>query len=103
MNYFMVIFMALLFYVLGALMPRFKRNFFVGIRTPWTLSSDVVWKKTHSLGGILFKAAAVIGIIGLFFIEYAVWFIIVPIICAVAITMVCSYFTYQKEIKAGRI
>lgn len=43
----------LMFVVLGALMPRFKSNFFVGIRTPWTLSSDTVWTRTHRVGGLL--------------------------------------------------
>lgn len=41
----------LLFVVLGNLLPRFRSNFFFGIRTPWTLSSENVWMKTHRLGG----------------------------------------------------
>jgi uncharacterized membrane protein len=41
----------LLFIVLGNLMPRFRSNFFFGIRTPWTLSSEQMWMKTHRLGG----------------------------------------------------
>jgi uncharacterized membrane protein len=40
----------LFFIFLGVLMCRAKRNFFIGIRTPWTLSSDTVWAKTHALG-----------------------------------------------------
>lgn len=43
----------LLFCVLGNYMPKFKPNYFVGIRTPWTLSSETVWRRTHRLGGIL--------------------------------------------------
>ena len=40
-----------LFLVLGTLLPRFKSNFFFGIRTPWTLSSETVWTRTHRVGG----------------------------------------------------
>lgn len=40
-----------LFIVLGILLPRFQSNFFIGIRTPWTLSSDSVWQRTHRVGG----------------------------------------------------
>ena len=46
----------LLFYYLGIIVENAKRNWFVGIRTPWTLSSDIVWEKTHKIGGKLFKA-----------------------------------------------
>ncbi|MCK7526814.1 MAG: SdpI family protein [Ignavibacteriales bacterium] len=42
--------MGLLFIVIGSMLRKAKRNFFIGIRTPWTLSSDYVWDKTHQLG-----------------------------------------------------
>jgi len=44
----------LLLALLGNFMINIKPNWFVGIRTPWTLSSDSVWKKTHLVGGRLF-------------------------------------------------
>ncbi len=37
--------------VLGNFMINLKPNWFLGIRTPWTLSSDIVWRKTHQVGG----------------------------------------------------
>lgn len=43
----------LLFVVLGNYLPKVRSNFFVGIRTPWTLSSDDVWMRTHRLTGKL--------------------------------------------------
>ncbi len=43
----------LLFVVLGNYLPKVRSNFFVGIRTPWTLSSDEVWVRTHRLAGKL--------------------------------------------------
>lgn len=44
----------LLFVVLGNFLPKFKKNWFVGIRTPWTLSDERVWTKTHRVAGRLF-------------------------------------------------
>jgi uncharacterized membrane protein len=61
---------ALLFITIGFILPRTKRNWFMGIRTPWTLASDSVWKKTHDLGGKLFIASGVIMLLGFFFPEY---------------------------------
>ncbi len=43
-----------LFVVLGSVVGRIRPNWFVGIRTPWTLSSELSWTKTHRLGGRLF-------------------------------------------------
>ncbi|MEM8758613.1 MAG: SdpI family protein [Planctomycetota bacterium] len=47
----------LLFIVLGNYMGKIRKNFFIGIRTPWTLASDEVWALTHRFGGYLFVIA----------------------------------------------
>lgn len=49
----------ILIIVIGNYMPKSKSNFFYGIKTPWTLSSETSWKKTHRLGGILFILSGV--------------------------------------------
>jgi uncharacterized membrane protein len=46
-----------LFILMGNLMPRIRPNWFMGLRTPWTLSSDSVWRKTHRFGGAAFVLA----------------------------------------------
>jgi uncharacterized membrane protein len=43
-----------LFIVIGKFMGKIKSNWFIGIRTPWTMSSENVWNKTHRVGGWLF-------------------------------------------------
>ncbi len=53
----------LLLIVIGNYMPKMPQNWFLGIRTPWTISSEVVWKKTHILGGWLFMVSGVIYLI----------------------------------------
>lgn len=52
-----------LFLYLGSLLPRFRSNFFLGIRTPWTLSSDAVWTKTHRVGGSMMVAVGLLLVI----------------------------------------
>ena len=43
----------------GLLLRHAEPNWFVGVRTPWTLSSEVVWRRTHALAGTLFALAGV--------------------------------------------
>jgi len=55
-----------LFIVLGNYLGRVQPNWFLGIRTPWTLSSDTVWRKTHRLGAWLFVIAGVLFMVSAF-------------------------------------
>jgi uncharacterized membrane protein len=56
---------AFLFIVLGGVMGKVRPNWFVGIRTPWTLSSKTAWTKTHRLGGWMFIGAGVVSLLSL--------------------------------------
>jgi len=51
-----------MFIVIGNFLGKTRSNWFVGIRTPWTLSSERAWSQTHRLGGYLFMAAGVVSI-----------------------------------------
>jgi uncharacterized membrane protein len=82
-------------------MRNAKRNFFIGIRTPWTLSSDTVWDKTHQLGSILFMISGVLALIGgIFGGMTAFWFLFVPLIGSTIFLLIYSYVIYQQEMKA---
>jgi uncharacterized membrane protein len=89
----------LLFYYIGILTENAERNWFIGIRTPWTLSSDRVWKRTNRLAGKLFRIAGIAAIFGAFFPEFVIYFILVPVIFVAGFTVVYSYIEYQKELK----
>jgi len=91
----------LLFLYIGFLCENCRRNWFIGIRTPWTLSSDRVWEKTHRLGGKLFKASGVIAMLGALIQEYALILILAPVIFTAIYTIIYSYFEYQREVKGG--
>ncbi len=63
MNCVLDIGLGLLFIILGNFLGKVTRNFFVGIRTPWTLANPEVWLRTHRLGGVLFVAGGAIMVI----------------------------------------
>lgn len=90
---------AALFYYAGVLMENSRMNWFIGIRTPWTLSSKIVWEKTNRLGGKLFKIAGITSLIAVFTQRYAIIFIIVPVLLFSVYIVVYSYLEYKKEKK----
>ena len=81
----------------GFLLDRVRPNWFVGVRTPWTLSSTSVWINTHKLGALLFKIAAIIILIGWFIPSLAIWFLLVPILGVSLFWVVYSYCLYRQE------
>jgi uncharacterized membrane protein len=91
----------MLFIYIGFLLDHAEQTWFVGIRTPWTLSSKTVWKKTHVLGGKLFKIAGVISCAGIFAGVYALWFVLIPALTVAVATVAYSYYEFQKELKSG--
>lgn len=83
---------------LGILMPYLKRNWFIGIRTPWTISNDRVWEKTHKLGGNLFVASGAIIFLSTFLnSRLSVWLILVPLLGTTLISVVYSYLLFKRE------
>ncbi|WAC04731.1 MAG: SdpI family protein [Methanoregula sp.] len=91
------ILMGALFIYTGFLIEHAEPNWFIGIRTPWTLSSETVWKKTHARGSLLFRIAGVVSCSGVLFREYAIMFILVPVILVSAYTVAYSYFEFRNE------
>jgi uncharacterized membrane protein len=88
----------LLFIFIGFMMRKAKRNFFIGIRTPWTLSSDTVWNETHRIGAVLFMVSGALAFLGGFFGgNTAFWMMFVPIIASTLFLLVYSYVLYQRE------
>ncbi len=90
---------AVIFYYAGVLIEKSKRNWFIGIRTPWTLSSDKVWDKTHAIGGKLFKLVGLLSLLGILFPNYTIFFMLIPALAASLFTVIYSYVIYQKEVK----
>jgi len=94
---------AALFYAAGVMLAKAKRNYFIGIRTPWTLASDLVWDKTHSIGAKLFKAVAVAFlVVGLLLPAMAIWVLLGLLLGVVLYLMYFSYSEWKKEKKGGK-
>lgn len=87
--------MGILFVVLGNLLGKVTRNFFVGIRTPWTLASEEVWYRTHRLAGKLFVLAGIV-IAADALIGFKVWTLIAATGLAALIPVVYSYILYKR-------
>jgi uncharacterized membrane protein len=95
-NYVFPIGLGLLFYYIGVVIENAKMNWFIGIRTPWTLSSEEIWDKTNKLGGKLFKISGAISVISILFGKYAFIVVMIPIIGSSIYTILYSYLEYKK-------
>lgn len=89
--------LAVLLYACGVLLERAEPNWFVGIRTPWTLSDDDVWRETNERGALAFKLAAVLALGGLLLPAYAIVFVLVPTLLAAGYTVAYSFLAYRRK------
>jgi|SRR5680860_174959 len=97
---FIQIMVSLLFILIGNVMGRFKHNYFVGIKTPWTLANEEVWRKTHRLAGPLWVLGGVINIILAFTgtnMNGIGFMVIVAMISLIPVGY--SYFAYRRIVK----
>lgn len=93
--------LGLVFILVGNLLPKLKSNFFMGIQTPWTLSNETVWNKTHRLSGKLFVAGGILILACTFLLldRFLFWSCMSVIFCITLIPMVMSYIWYRQEIQ----
>ena len=88
-----------LFVVIGNMMPLVRPNWWLGFRTPWTLSNDRVWARTHRLGGYCMTAGGIVMILAALALPPSLG---VPVLIAVAVAstvgpLVYSYLTWKRE------
>jgi uncharacterized membrane protein len=99
MNLMILSAIGILFVFMGLIFRKIKRNWFMGIRTPWTLSNDIVWEKTHKLGSILFVISGIIAIVGSLIDKFVIFFILAPILLSSVILVIYSYVEFKKQSK----
>ena len=91
---------SLLLCFIGWILPQLKRNFFMGIRTPWNLVSDENWAKTHKFSGKFFIAAGVVSLVASFFGSMASFIVLIASVFIAALSgVVYSYLVFRKEKK----
>ena len=90
--------LGILIIVIGNYMPKSKSTFFYGIKTPWTLSSETSWKKTHKLGRILFILTGLLICISSLFLSGSITYtvVLISIILSVIIVVIASYFFAKR-------
>ncbi|MBH0168185.1 SdpI family protein [Fictibacillus sp. 18YEL24] len=87
----------LLFIVLGNYLPRIKHNYFIGVRTPWTLANEKTWRKTHQLSGKLFVMAGIL-LVAISFLPgiYKFTGMLVVVLSTVLIATIASYVFFNR-------
>lgn len=84
-----------LYMLLGNYMGKLRRNFFIGIRTPWTLASDAVWERTHRVGGRLFVLGGLVAIVAAL-VDPAPWLLLIVVLAVLLIAAGYSYFVHLQ-------
>jgi uncharacterized membrane protein len=91
---------ALLFILLGNFMTKLRPNYFIGIRTPWTLESNEVWTKTHRVAGRLMVMGGCLMLVLCWVVplEQYVYWVLLPVVAAFSIfSILYSYVIYKKR------
>lgn len=100
--------MCLFFALLGNVMGKVRRNFWMGIRTPWTLASNTVWYHTHRLAAKLFFGAGLGGcvLVMLIPVSWIAWgfgLVMVAIMAAAFIPVGYSLTLYKRLEREGKL
>ena len=96
--------LGLLFILLGNYLPKLPRNFFFGIRSPWTLASDIVWYRTHRISGSLFVISGVLFIIlNILKVNLGISLLIILVPLVLYTAFIYPYLLYRKLQKEGKL
>lgn len=94
----------LMFIFLGNYLPRLPRNFFFGIRSPWTIASETVWVRTHRISGVWFVVAGILLIVlNLLKVKLHISLIVILIPTILYTAIIYPYFLYRKLEKEGTL
>lgn len=101
---YIVLLIGVLYLVFGNYFKTIKANYFIGIRTPWTLENETVWKETHKLGGKMWFIGGLIIILSSLLLEKQTNFTIFIVITAIItiIPVVYSYLKFQTLKKQAK-
>ncbi len=95
---YVTIALGFMFYYIGVQMENIKPNWFFGIRTPWTIHDDEIWKKTHKKGGKFFGIFGItMVILGIWKPETAFYFLMICIVSLVFWSFAYPYKEWKKN------
>ena len=88
----------IMFIVMGNYMGKIRRNYMFGVRTPWTLASELAWNKTHRLAGKLFVGAGLLIVLAALWNPlFAIYTMMGAIFVTLALTMGYSYWVWKHD------
>jgi uncharacterized membrane protein len=93
--------LVLMLLILGNYMSSVRLNYFVGIRTPWTLNNEIVWKKTHRFAAKLWVFSSAAMLIALPFISAALVVFLAFVAVITIAPIVYSYLVFKTLTKTG--
>jgi uncharacterized membrane protein len=91
-----------LFLIIGNFLGKLTKNYFAGIRTPWTLENDEVWHRTHRLGGKLFVLGGLFTIVSAF-MGMGLPVLIATVAATTIVTTAYSYVIYRKLTRSPQL
>jgi uncharacterized membrane protein len=89
--------LAVTYVVAGYVIENADQNWFVGVRTPWTLSDEEVWDRTHERTGVLFKIAGLVTLLAVPFPQYFEVLAIGPVAVAALVATAYSFVVYRRK------
>ena len=92
----MCAFMGLLFVIIGNYMPKCKQNYTIGIKIPWTLSSEANWNRTHRFAGRMWVVCGLITIATGFLSNF--WLFLILVFLMIIVPMVYSYILHRRGV-----
>jgi uncharacterized membrane protein len=96
--------LCLFFALMGNVLGKVRRNFWMGVRTPWTLASETVWNQTHRLAAWLFVAAGLLGFAtAMVMPQQGVWVVFALIMAAALAPVFYSLFLYKRLERQGKL
>jgi uncharacterized membrane protein len=88
----------ILFIVIGRAMRNVRSNFMFGVRTPWTLTSELSWRKTHELVSMLFAALGVaLIVVSILATDFLVWVVVGGVVVLLTATFTYSYLVWKRD------
>jgi uncharacterized membrane protein len=93
---FIIIFLGLLFTIVGNYLPKSKQNYTIGIKLPWTLNSEENWNRTHRMAGRLWVLCGIAMILTSFLGLF--WLFFVVALVMVLAPAIYSYVLHRKGI-----
>jgi len=92
----------LFFALMGNVMGKVQRNFWMGVRTPWTLASETVWTRTHRLAAWLWVVVGVLGFVAVL-AGAPLWLCFGCLIVAALYPVLYSLIIYKKLERQGKV